>query len=114
MENQTYQILYEINEKAAKNYCSLLLSHHGKAAISWLNGVGLSEESIKRFNLGYTGKERRGLVSYLNDLGYLDEQIIEAAKIYLQEIFKDNSDGHDEQHSLRVFHNAERNLWRRK
>ena len=36
----------------------------------------------------------------------MNEQIIEAAKNYLKEIFKDNSDGHDEQHSLRVYHNA--------
>ena len=78
MENQTNQILYEINERAAKYYCSLLLSNHGKAAISWLNGVGLSEDTIKQFSLGYTGKERCGVVGYLNDLGYRNEQILEA------------------------------------
>ena len=78
MENQTNQILYEINEIAAKYYCSLLLSDNGKAAISWLNGAGLSEDTINQFRLGYTGKERRGVVSYLNNLGYRNEQILEA------------------------------------
>lgn len=36
----------------------------------------------------------------------MNEQIIEAAKQYLNEIFKDNSDGHDADHSLRVYGNA--------
>ncbi|MBO4903382.1 MAG: HD domain-containing protein [Lachnospiraceae bacterium] len=36
----------------------------------------------------------------------MNEQIIEAAKQYIQEIFKDNSDGHDAGHSLRVYVNA--------
>ena len=36
----------------------------------------------------------------------MNEQIIEAAKQYLGEIFKDNSDGHDAEHSLRVYGNA--------
>lgn len=36
----------------------------------------------------------------------MNEQIIEAAKLYLKDIFKGNSDGHDEGHSLRVYHNA--------
>ena len=33
----------------------------------------------------------------------MDEPLIAAAKLYLHEIFKDNSDGHDAQHSLRVY-----------
>ena len=78
MENRTNQILYEINEKAAKYYCALLLSDYGKVAISWLNKLGLSEDTIDRFNIGYAGENRRGLIGYLNDLGYQDEQIIEA------------------------------------
>ena len=36
----------------------------------------------------------------------MDEQIIEAAKLYIQELFRDNSDGHDANHSLRVYKNA--------
>ena len=33
----------------------------------------------------------------------MDEPLVAAAKLYLHEIFKDNSDGHDAQHSLRVY-----------
>lgn len=36
----------------------------------------------------------------------MNEQIIEAAKLYLKDIFNGNSDGHDLDHSLRVYHNA--------
>ena len=36
----------------------------------------------------------------------MNEKIIEAAKLYVHETFKDNSDGHDASHSLRVYRNA--------
>lgn len=36
----------------------------------------------------------------------MDEQIIEDAKLYIHELFKYNSDGHDANHSLRVYQNA--------
>ena len=36
----------------------------------------------------------------------MNELIIEAAKLYLKDIFNGNSDGHDLDHSLRVYHNA--------
>lgn len=36
----------------------------------------------------------------------MDNLIIEAAKQYIQELFKGNSDGHDVNHSLRVYQNA--------
>ena len=36
----------------------------------------------------------------------MDNQIIEAAKSYITELFKNNADGHDAGHSLRVFRNA--------
>lgn len=36
----------------------------------------------------------------------MDERIIEEAKAYIVELFRNNSDGHDADHSLRVYHNA--------
>ena len=36
----------------------------------------------------------------------MNEQIIKAAKQYIHDLFKDNSDGHDLEHSLRVYRNA--------
>ena len=36
----------------------------------------------------------------------MEERIIEEATAYIQELFRNNSDGHDADHSLRVYHNA--------
>ena len=36
----------------------------------------------------------------------MDEKIINAAKDYIKSLFADNTDGHDAQHSIRVYHNA--------
>ena len=36
----------------------------------------------------------------------INDKLIEEAKKYINEIFKDNSDGHDANHSLRVYNNA--------
>ena len=35
-----------------------------------------------------------------------DEKLINEAIQYITELFKDNSDGHDLQHSMRVYRNA--------
>ncbi len=35
----------------------------------------------------------------------MNEEIIEAAKVYIHDLFKSNSDGHDENHSLIEFRN---------
>ncbi|MBQ5442119.1 MAG: HD domain-containing protein, partial [Oscillospiraceae bacterium] len=36
----------------------------------------------------------------------MDQEIIERAKEYIREIFKNNADGHDFNHSIRVYENA--------
>ena len=36
----------------------------------------------------------------------MDQEIIERAKEYIQEVFKNNADGHDFNHSIRVYENA--------
>ena len=77
MKENVSHILYRINEEAAKLFCTVLLSNQGKAGILWLNDVGLSADTINRFNIGYAGDDKKGLVSHLNDLGYTNEQIID-------------------------------------
>lgn len=42
----------------------------------------------------------------MNSISYEEQQIINKAKEYIEEIFKDDSSGHDIDHSLRVFKNA--------
>lgn len=36
----------------------------------------------------------------------MDDRIIEAAKEYVYDLFRDNADGHDAEHSIRVYKNA--------
>ena len=36
----------------------------------------------------------------------MNEKIIDAAKAYIKNLFENNTDGHDAQHSVRVYHNA--------
>ncbi len=78
MEEKISRVLYEINEEVAKYYHTLLRSDQGEAGIACLKRLGLTEETIDRFRLGYTGRGKRGLVDHLKDKGYLDDQIIEA------------------------------------
>ena len=42
----------------------------------------------------------------MNSISFEEEQIINKAKGYIEEIFKDDSSGHDIDHSLRVYKNA--------
>ena len=85
MEERTTRILYGINEETAKYYHSILKGEQGEAGIACLKGLGLTEETIDRFRLGYTGKDPKGLVSHLKNLGYLDNQIIEAGLAEISE-----------------------------
>ncbi len=78
MEERRSRILYGINEEAAKYYCTMLRGDQGEAGIACLKRLGLTEETIDKFRLGYTGGGKRGLVDHLKDKGYLDDQIIEA------------------------------------
>ena len=78
MEEKMSQILYGINEEAAKYYYAMLRSDRGKAGIDCLKRLSLTDETIDRFRLGYTGEGKSGLVEHLKDKGYLDDQIIEA------------------------------------
>ena len=78
MEERMSEILYEINEEAAKYYYAMLRSNQGEAGVLCLKRIGLTKEIIDRFRLGYTGDGKTGLVDHLKDKGYLDDRIIEA------------------------------------
>ncbi len=78
MEERTCRILYEINEETAKYYYTMLRSNLGETGTTRLKSIGLTEETVDRFRLGYTGESKRGLVDHLRVKGYLDDQIIEA------------------------------------
>lgn len=65
--------LFEVNKDAATYYYGMLRSEQGKAAYKYFTDRGLSDETIRRFGLGYAGKQSDGLYLYLKQKGYSDE-----------------------------------------
>ncbi len=77
-EEATNQILYEITEKATEYYISRLQNTNDEDVSTCLREHRLKEYTINKFRIGYTSKDKIGLVNYLKQLGYTNAQIIEA------------------------------------
>ena len=71
-------ILLEINKEAAKYFYYQLRQEQGKIGYRYLSGRELSDETIKKFGLGFANKTSNDLTLYLKQKGYTDEQIIQA------------------------------------
>ena len=71
-------ILLEINKEAAKYFYYQLRQESGKIGYRYLAGRELSDETIKKFGLGFANKTSNDLTLYLRQKGYTDEQIIQA------------------------------------
>ena len=65
-------VLLEINKQAAQYYYYQLKKEHGRAAREYLAGRGLTEETIRRFGLGYSDKYSKDLYLFLKEKGYDD------------------------------------------
>ena len=65
-------LLLEINKKAAQYFYYQLRREGGKSAYQYLTGRGLSEETIKKFGLGYSDKYSDDLYKYMKAKGYSD------------------------------------------
>ena len=79
------EALLEINKQAAQFYYYLLKADGGKTAWDYLTGRGLSEETIRRFGLGYSGKFSGSLYQYLKGKGYADELLLESGLFGMEE-----------------------------
>lgn len=77
--------LLEINKKAAYFYFYKLKQEDGKAGYRYLTGRQLSEETIKKFGLGFAGKYRDELYRYLKKEGYDDNVLRESGLITFDE-----------------------------
>lgn len=77
--------LLEINKKAAYFYCYKLRQKDGGLGYQYLTGRELSEETIKKFGLGYAGKYRDELYRYLKNEGYNDVVLRESGLITFDE-----------------------------
>ncbi len=70
--------LMEINKEAAKFFYYQLRTPAGEIGYQYLQKRELSDETIKKFGLGYSGKSGATLVQYLRQKGFEDMLIKEA------------------------------------
>ena len=77
--------LLEINKKAAQYFYYQLRRDNGKNAHDYLTGRGLSEETIKKFGLGYSDKYSDDLYKYLKAQNYSDELLRESGLFNVDE-----------------------------
>lgn len=70
--------LLEINKEAARYFYYQLRSERGKIGIDYLRKRELTEETIKKFGLGFSNVTSDDLVKYLKGKGYEDSLIQEA------------------------------------
>lgn len=70
--------LLEINKEAAKYYYCMLRSPRGRTGYQYLAGRQLSEETMKKFGLGYADGAGSDLTAYLKAKGFADELINES------------------------------------
>ena len=71
-------LLFEINKEAAKYYVYQLKQQSGAKGLAYFRDRALTDETIKKFGLGYANVTSDDLVRYLKGKGYSDALIIEA------------------------------------
>lgn len=77
--------LLEIQKKAARYYYYELRQPKGRSAYEYLKSRELSDETIKRFGLGYSGQQSREMYQYLKHEGYSDELLKESGLFGMDE-----------------------------
>lgn len=77
--------LLQVQKDAATYYYKKLRSEEGRQALGYLTGRGLSEETIHRFGLGYSGKYSDGLFKYLKGKGYSDRTLTDSGLVIMDE-----------------------------
>lgn len=70
--------LLEVNKAAAGYYYYLLRSEKGKVASEYLNRRGLTDETRRRFGLGYASSYGNDLITYLKQKNFTDDEIMGA------------------------------------
>lgn len=79
------QRLLDINKEAAKYFYTLLRNERGRHAHSYFQKRGLSEDTMRKFGLGYSDQYSNDLYQYLRKKGYEDAILKESGLISLDE-----------------------------
>ena len=77
--------ILEVNKLAGTYYYYQLRSENGKPGMEYLRNRQLSDETMKRFGLGYAGKYSDGLYHYLKKKGISDELLRESGLMNVDE-----------------------------
>ena len=85
-ENKRAKLL-EVNKEAAKYFYYQLRSERGAIGYRYLSKRELSDETIKKFGLGFANKTSDDLTKYLKNKGYSDEILKEAGLASFEERF---------------------------
>jgi DNA primase len=81
-ESGEKQRLHNINQAAASYFNNLLLnSPAGKNAQGYISGRGLTQQTVKDFQLGYSANSWEGLKKYLLEREYTEKELIDAGLI---------------------------------
>ncbi len=91
MEADRRARLLEIQKEAAKYFFMLLRSERGTQALSYFRKRGLSDETVRKFGLGYSDQYSDDLYRYLRQKGYEDEILKDSGLISIDE----RRGGHD-------------------
>ncbi len=77
--------ILELNRDVAKFYYYTLRSPQGQTGLEYLRKRELSEETMKRFGLGYSSRYSDDMLRFLRGRGYSDELIREAGLVNYDE-----------------------------
>lgn len=77
--------LLEINKMAANYFYYQLKQPQGQQGCQYLTGRGLTEQTIRRFGLGYSNKTSNDLYQFLRSKGYEDSILKETGLVTIEE-----------------------------
>ena len=92
------QRIYQINAEAARYFFRNLAGEKGKDALAYLRDRQLTNETIKKFGIGYAPEGWTSLLDYLKEKGYKEHDIYEAGLARI----RDNGTYYDVFHDGRV------------
>ncbi len=74
--------VYEANREAARFFYAKLYSKEGAQALSYLHSRALTDNTIKRFGLGFSPDSRFALTNHLKSKGFTDSELIAANLVF--------------------------------
>lgn len=78
-------LLRAMNKTAAGYFYYVLRSQRGKRGMDYLKNRGLTEETMKKFGLGFADIYKDGLYEYLKTKGYKDSQLKDSGLVTIEE-----------------------------